>query len=184
MKVRFSSNWTNGKQSRSSSCASRRTQQTGSGQGPNENHVIAGFVDTDPTKSFLTILLQGPNGNFRDLREQPQDNPQANLSDGNWHVMEVLFGPESTPGAGNGTYQAWVDGIPDRELQQRAVARARQQRWLALPPVRPGVRGHQEQPALHHVLGLRSAIRQYAIAGERSLHRRQVCTRGERAAAR
>jgi hypothetical protein len=109
MKVRFSSNWTNVQNPVIKLCEPR-TQQTGSGAGPNENHVIAGFTDTDPTKSYLSILLQGPNSNFRDLRELPQDNPRANLSDGNWHVMEVLFGPESTPGAGNGTYQGWVDG--------------------------------------------------------------------------
>ena len=109
MQVRFSSNWTNVNNPVIKMCEPR-TQQSGSGTGPNENDVIGGWTGTAPTTSYLTVLLQGPNGNYRDLTEQPSGNPRANLSDGNWHVMEVLFGPESSPGAGNGTYVAWVDG--------------------------------------------------------------------------
>jgi uncharacterized protein YjdB len=110
MKIRFSANWTNASNPLVKLCEPR-TQQTGNPSGPDENHVISGFVNAGPTQSFLTILLQGPNGHFRDLFAQPTTNPRANLSDGNWHLMEVLFGPESTPGAGNGTYVAWVDGV-------------------------------------------------------------------------
>jgi hypothetical protein len=110
MKVRFSSNWTVANNPASKLCEPR-TEQTGSGSGPNENDVIEVVPNGDPTKNYLNLALQGPNGHFANLREQPQGNPAANLSDGNWHVLEVLFGPESTPGAGNGTYQGWIDGV-------------------------------------------------------------------------
>jgi Bacterial Ig-like domain (group 2) len=110
MNVRFSPNWTNAENPVIKLCEPQ-TQQHGSGEGPTENPVIGGFVNAGPTESYLTTLLQGPNGHFRDLFAEPTPNAQANLSDGNWHTMEVLFGPESSPGAGNGTYKAWVDGV-------------------------------------------------------------------------
>ena len=76
----------------------------------------------------------------------PIANPRANLTDGNAHVVEVLFGPESTPGAGNGTYQAWVDGVQIAErLQQCPLARRRQTTWSwPYPDVRSRVRWHKE----------------------------------------
>jgi hypothetical protein len=88
-----------------------RTQQQGSGQGPNENHVIGGhdFLSFT-THSFVYVLLQGPNGHFENLLAQPEYNPTSDVSGGGWHLIEVLFTPESTPGAGDGTYTAWVDG--------------------------------------------------------------------------
>ncbi len=109
MKIRFSSNWTNANNPVVKLCEPQ-TEQEGNPAGPDENHVISAFVHADPTQSYLTVLLQGPDSHFRDLTEQPVANPAANLSDGNWHTMEVLFGPESSPGAGNGTYTGWVDG--------------------------------------------------------------------------
>ena len=111
MNVRFSSNWTDANNNLVKLCEPR-TQQNGSGSGPNENDVVEAYVNGDPTKSYLTLALQGPNGHVGNLYEQPMANPKANLlTDGNWHVMEVLFGPESSPGAGNGSYSAWVDGV-------------------------------------------------------------------------
>jgi hypothetical protein len=109
MQVRFSSNWTNANNPMVKLCEPQ-TEDEGAVAGPHENHVISAFVNDNPANSYLTVLLQGPNSHYRDLMEQPIDNRAANLSDGNWHTMEVLFGPESTPGAGNGSYQAWVDG--------------------------------------------------------------------------
>ena len=110
MTVHFSANWTNVNNPAVKLCEPR-TQQTGSGQAANENDVIEGYINGDPTKNYLTLALQGPNGHFGNVYSQPIANPRANLTDGNAHVVEVLFGPESTPGAGNGTYQAWVDGV-------------------------------------------------------------------------
>ncbi len=109
MQIRFSSNWTNANNPMVKLCEPQ-TEDEGAVAGPHENHVISAFVNDNPANSYLTVLLQGPYSNFRDLMEQPIDNRAANLSDGNWHTMEVLFGPESSPGAGNGSYQAWVDG--------------------------------------------------------------------------
>ncbi len=122
MQVRFSSNWTNGNNPLVKLCEPR-TMQSGSPAGPDENHVISAFVNDNPRNSYLTVLLQGPNSRFRDLLEQPIDNGAANLSDGNWHTVEVLFGPESSPGAGNGSYTGWVDG--------REVANYHNVQWLA-----------------------------------------------------
>jgi len=110
MKVHFSGNWTNAGNPVIKLCEPR-TEQQGNGAGATENDVIGGFVNAGPTQSFLTLLLQGPDGHFSDLMPQPSTDANANISDGNWHTIEVLFGPESTPGAGNGTYKAWVDGV-------------------------------------------------------------------------
>jgi hypothetical protein len=110
MMVRFSSNWTLSGNVALKLCEPR-TQQQGSGQGPNENHVIGAHdFETQSVNAFLYVLLQGPNGHFADLFEQPKYSPAANLKGGAWHLIEVLFTPESTPGAGDGTYTGWVDG--------------------------------------------------------------------------
>jgi hypothetical protein len=111
MKVRMSPNWTMSGNIGVKLCEPR-TQQQGSGQGPNENHVI-GLHDfeTQSVNAFFYVLLQGPNGHFEDLFEQPQYSAAANIKGGAWHLLEVLFTPESSPGAGDGTYTGWVDGV-------------------------------------------------------------------------
>ncbi len=108
MKVRFSSNWTMSNNIGVKLCEPR-TQQFGGTTG--ENHVI-GTQDflTQSTHAWLYVLLQGPSGQSRDLFEQPHYTAAANLAGGSWHTIELLFTPESTPGAGNGGYTAWVDG--------------------------------------------------------------------------
>jgi hypothetical protein len=111
MLVRFSPNWTLSGNVAMKFCEPR-TQQQGSGQGPNENHVIGAHdFETNSVNAFFYVLLQGPNGHFEDLFEQPQYSPASNLKGGGWHLIEVLFTPESTPGAGNGSYTGWVDGV-------------------------------------------------------------------------
>jgi hypothetical protein len=122
MQVRFSSNWTNANNPVVKLCEPQ-TEQDGPISGTKENHVIAAFDNGVSTSSYLTVVLQGPYYQSRDLMEQPIGNPAANLTNGNWHTMEVLFGPESTPGAGNGTYEAWVDNTQ--------VASYRNVQWLA-----------------------------------------------------
>jgi uncharacterized protein YjdB len=108
MKVRFSPNWTMSGNIGVKLCEPR-TQQLGGPSG--ENHVI-GTQDflTESTHAWLYVLLQGPDGQSRDLFEQPHYVAAANLAGGAWHTIELLFTPESTPGAGNGTYTGWVDG--------------------------------------------------------------------------
>jgi hypothetical protein len=110
MKLRFSANWTNANNPGMKFCEPR-TQQTGNGQGATENEVITGSGLVGPTQNSVGLFLQGPNGQSRVVAPQPSTNPQAILTGGNWHLLEVLFGPESSPGAGNGAYQAWVDGV-------------------------------------------------------------------------
>jgi hypothetical protein len=110
MKVRFAPNWSLNGNVALKFCEPR-TQQTGSGQGSNENHVIGAHdFETQTTHAWFYVLLQGPNGHFGDLFEQPQWSPSANLNDGAWHTIEVVFGPESSPGAGDGSYTGWIDG--------------------------------------------------------------------------
>jgi hypothetical protein len=111
MKVRLSPNWTLSGNVGLKFCEPR-TQQEGSGQGPNQNHVI-GVHDfqTYSTNAYFYVLLQGPNGHFQNLHEQPDYSAASNLAGGAWHLIEVLFTPESIPGAGDGTYTGWVDGV-------------------------------------------------------------------------
>jgi len=123
MKVRFSPNWTLSGNIGLKFCEPR-TQQTGSGQGANENHVISmSDFKTQSTHAWFMVLLQGPNGQARNLFEEPQFNPAADLNNGEWRTVEVLFTPESTPGAGNGSYTGWVDGVQ--------VAHYTNVQWLA-----------------------------------------------------
>ena len=122
MKVRFSSNWTNADNPVIKLCEPRTWGQ-GDASGPTENDVIGGWVSGAPTASYLSVLLQGPYSKYRDLDAEPATDAQANLSNGNWHTMEVLFAPESSPGAGNGGYQAWVDGVQ--------IAKYTDVQWLA-----------------------------------------------------
>lgn len=111
MKIRLSPNWTMSGNNTMKFCEPL-TQQHGSGQGPNENHVIGAndFLSTS-AHSFFYVALQGPNGHFQNLREKPANNPASDLAGGAWHLVEVLFTPESAPGAGDGTYAGWVDGV-------------------------------------------------------------------------
>jgi hypothetical protein len=111
MKVRFSSNWTLSGNVGLKFCEPR-SYQTGPTTGASENDVISmSDFETNSTHAWLMAFLQGPNGQARNLFEQPQYNPAANLNDGQWRTVEVLFTPESSPGAGNGTYTGWVDGV-------------------------------------------------------------------------
>jgi len=129
MKVRFSPNWTLSGNVALKFCEPQ-TKTHGSGQGPNENHVIGAHdFASQSTHAFLYVLLQGPNGHFRNLYEQARYSAAANLNDGRWHLIEVLFAPESTPGAGNGAYTGWVDG--------RQIAHYTDVLWLA-PGNEPG----------------------------------------------
>jgi hypothetical protein len=110
MKVRFSSNWTLNGNVGLKFCEPRTWQQ-GSVSGGNENHVISmsDFL-TNSRHAFLNGFLQGPYGQARNLFEQPLYSSAADLNDGQWHTVEILFAPESSPGSGNGQYTAWVDG--------------------------------------------------------------------------
>jgi hypothetical protein len=107
MKIRFSSNWTMSGNFDVKLCEPR-TQQFGNGSGATENDNIDAHGPT--TSAFLFVGLQGPNGHFANLTEQPASTAADNLAGGGWHTIEVLFTPESTPGAGDGTYTGWVDG--------------------------------------------------------------------------
>lgn len=123
MKIRFSPNWTLNGNVGLKFCEPR-TQQTGSGVAANENDVISMHdFETRSTHAWFMVLLQGPNGQARNLFEQPQYNSAANLNNGAWRTVEVLFTPESTPGAGDGSYTGWVDGVQ--------IAHYTSVRWLA-----------------------------------------------------
>src|SRR5262249_47608423 len=101
-----------------------RTEQQGPVQGPNENHVIGAHdFAQQTTHAWLYVLLQGPNGHYRNLYEQQRYNRNADLATGGWHTIEVVFGPETVPGAGDGLYMAWVDVKP--------VASYKDVHWLA-----------------------------------------------------
>ncbi len=148
MRVRFSPNWTLNGNVGLKFCEPR-TQQTGSGSGANENDVIAMHdFATRSTHAWLTGLLQGPNGQARDLFEQPTHNPLADLNDGQWHMIEVVFSPESSPGSGNGGYSGWVDGtLVERYTDVMWLAPGNQVGWpyLMFDPTYGG--GNNSPPA-------------------------------------
>jgi hypothetical protein len=111
-KIRFSTNFTASSNS-GLKLNEPRTNYPGGGDDATENHVMSVSAwDVSPTRLSLALDLQGPNGHFADVNPQPASNPAAVLSTGDnaWHTVEIVFGPESTPGAGNGVYQSWVDG--------------------------------------------------------------------------
>jgi uncharacterized protein YjdB len=111
-KIRFSTNFTASSNS-GLKLNEPRTNYPGGGDDATENHVMyVSAWDVSPTRLSLALGLQGPNGHFADVNPQPASNPAAVLSTGDnaWHTVEIVFGPESTPGAGNGVYQSWVDG--------------------------------------------------------------------------
>jgi len=111
MKVRFSPNWTLSGNVAMKFCEPRTTK-TGGGAGAEENHVIGAHdFATQSTRAFLYVLLQGPNSQSRNLFEVPRYERVANLNDSKWHLIELLFTPETSPGAGDGTYMGWVDGV-------------------------------------------------------------------------
>jgi hypothetical protein len=109
MRVRLPAGWTAGGNV-AVKLFEPHTRQAGSGRGAEENHVVTVVPISSPQQAFLQLTLQGPNGHFANLGPQPAGNRAANLGDGVWHLIEVLFTPESSPGAGDGAYQAWVDG--------------------------------------------------------------------------
>ena len=92
-------------------------------------------------------------------------NPLSNLSDGSWHTMEVLFGPESSPGAGNGTYLGWVDGNQIASYNNVLwLAPGNNVGWSLTLAVRPGVRRCQKQPHPTLCTGTsRRVVREHAI---------------------
>ncbi len=53
--------------------------------------------------------LQGPNGHFANLGVNL--GVPANLTDDQWHWDERIYVAESTPGAGDGQYLAYEDGV-------------------------------------------------------------------------
>lgn len=86
-----------------------RTLYQGPVSGPYENHVTGTFdTSTDQLHSNIATLLQGPNGNFRDIFGT---TAAADLTGGAPKMCEWLFGPESTPGKGDGTCKMAVDGV-------------------------------------------------------------------------
>jgi hypothetical protein len=107
MLIRFSSNFSFSGNSDVKLCEPQ-TEQFGNVSGAFENDNID--VHGPSGSAFLFVGLQGPDSHFANLTEEPANMSAANLQTGTWHTMEVLFTPESSPGAGNGTYTGWVDG--------------------------------------------------------------------------
>jgi hypothetical protein len=53
--------------------------------------------------------LQGPNNHFANLGVN--QGLIGSLTDGTWHVDERIFIAETTAGAGDGQYLAYLDGV-------------------------------------------------------------------------
>jgi Bacterial Ig-like domain (group 2) len=98
MQIRFSPNWTtNGNVD--VKLAEPHTLYEG-----NENDNIDAWVT-----GSQSVLITGTQGPGADHNLMPNTGPGV-ITGGAWHTIELLYGPESKSGAGNGTYQAWVDG--------------------------------------------------------------------------
>jgi len=101
MKIRFSPNWTtNGN-------VDVKLAEPHTLYEDNENDNIDAWVTGSNSQSVLITGLQGPS---TDRNLLPTTSGGGVITGGAWHTIELLYGPESTSGAGNGTYQAWVDG--------------------------------------------------------------------------
>ena len=140
MRVRFSSNWTTANNPVVKLCEPR-TYQHGSGSGSTENHVIGAWAQPfGPTQLVPAFLQQGPNSIFGNY--YPSATPDV-ITDGNWHQLEVLFTPESSPGAGNGSIDFWVDGASHyQKTNVKFLAAGNAPGWpsLMFDPVYGGVK--------------------------------------------
>jgi hypothetical protein len=98
-----------------------RTLYQGSVAGAFENHIIGTFgTSADQLHSVIATLLQGPNGNFRDIFPTL---PAGDLTGGAGKLCEWLFRTEAVPGEPTGTCQMAVDGV--------VVANETNVQWLA-----------------------------------------------------
>jgi hypothetical protein len=98
MQIRFSPNWTtNGNVD--VKLAEPHTLYEG-----DENDNIDAWVT-----GSQSVLITGTQGPGADHNLMPNVGAGV-ITGGAWHTIELLYGPESKSGAGNGTYQAWVDG--------------------------------------------------------------------------
>jgi uncharacterized protein YjdB len=99
MKVRFAPNWTtNGN-------VDVKLAEPHTLYEDDENDNIDAWVTT----GSQAVLITGTQGPGPDANLMPNVGAGV-ITGGAWHTIELLYGPESTSGAGNGTYQAWVDG--------------------------------------------------------------------------
>jgi hypothetical protein len=79
----------------------------GSGTGTNDILMMWPNGGNDDQMSAMEAL-QGPNGHFANLGVN--QGAIASLTDGSWHVDERIYVAESTAGAGDGQYRAYLDG--------------------------------------------------------------------------
>ncbi len=115
MKIRFSSNYTTNGNSGIKLCEPRTQNQT-LPSGQNDN--IYGGADT-ATDAYLAFGQQGSTtGNLPPNYSPPFTykgwEPLGNLAGpnrGSWQLVEVVLQPETTPGAGNGVYTAYRNGV-------------------------------------------------------------------------
>lgn len=93
-------------------CEPRTQSANGTGPGPMENHVVGTFpaAGAGPNDKAYYAFLQGPGSQSRNL--PPNVAGQSGIITGGAQLLlETLFLPESTPGAGDGIYRAAVQGV-------------------------------------------------------------------------
>jgi hypothetical protein len=87
-----------------------RALDTGSGADAGTNDILMMWPNGgDDDQMSAMEGLQGPNGHFRDMGVN--QGLIASLTDGQWHLDERVYVAESTPGAGDGQYYAYLDSV-------------------------------------------------------------------------
>jgi hypothetical protein len=107
--VQFSSNWRMAAAGGTKLYEPRVFAQ-GNGAGATENHVGGAGYQVTNNASILQaqIFLQGPNS--QSLVINPSTSTIGIVTGGAPHTVEEIWQQDSPAGAGNATYQCWVDG--------------------------------------------------------------------------
>ncbi|HEY1960655.1 MAG TPA: hypothetical protein VGH28_33820 [Polyangiaceae bacterium] len=109
-RVRTVPNWAGPRNGNGVKMCEPQAIDQGGGGGTGTNDILMMWPNGAPNDQMSAMEgIQGPNDIFRDLGIN--QNAPGNLSDGAWHWDERIFVAESAPGAGDGQYLAYEDGV-------------------------------------------------------------------------
>jgi hypothetical protein len=109
-RVRTVKNWAGPRNGQGVTMCQPQVLALGSGTDAGTNDMLTMSPSAYGTNSEMAPMeaLQGPDGHYRNLGVN--QGQVARLTDGSWHTDERIFVAESTAGAGDGQYYAYLDG--------------------------------------------------------------------------
>jgi hypothetical protein len=108
--VRTVPNWAGPRNGNGVKMCEPRAINGGPGSGAGTNDILMMWPNGGQYNQMSAMEgLQGPDGHFRDMGVN--QGLIASITDGNWHTDERIYVAESTPGAGDGQYYAYLDGV-------------------------------------------------------------------------